>query len=97
MFDALVYLRAIHFAATISAAGVVFFLAFVAEPAFRVANKIGRIPAVVRLRLARIAWIGLVFVVVSGAGWLALQAEQMSELPLAGLGRSTCSACDITP
>ena len=34
MGDALVYVRAVHFAATIAFAGVAFFLIFIAEPAF---------------------------------------------------------------
>ena len=83
LFDLLVFTRAIHFAATISVAGVVFFLAFVGEPAFRVADKNGPIPALVRSQLARIAWISLACVVVTGAVWLVLLAEQMSELSLA--------------
>jgi len=78
----LIFMRAVHFAATLSAAGVVFFLAFVGEPAFRRADDGGPISVLVRSYLARIAWISLAFVVVSGAAWLVLQAEQLSELPL---------------
>jgi putative copper resistance protein D len=80
LLDPLVLVRAIHIAATISVAGVVFFLAFVAEPAFRGADKGGPIPALVRSHLARIAWISLACVVVTGAVWLVLLAEQISEL-----------------
>jgi copper resistance protein D len=82
LLDQLVFMRAVHFAATISAAGVVFFSVFVCEPAFRVVRENGPIPAIVRAYLARTAWIGLTLVVVTGAGWLILQAEQMSELSL---------------
>jgi copper resistance protein D len=43
----------------------------------------GSLPAIVRSRLAWVAGIGLVFVVVSGAAWLVLQAARMIDLPLA--------------
>jgi putative copper resistance protein D len=82
LLDQLVLMRAVHFAATISVAGVVFFSVFVCEPAFRVVGENGPIPAIVRAHLARTAWIGLALVVATGAGWLVLQAEQMSELSL---------------
>jgi len=36
--DPLIWVRAIHFAATLSVAGVVFFLFFIGEPAFRAAD-----------------------------------------------------------
>jgi copper resistance protein D len=78
----LIVMRAVHFGATLSAAGIVFFLAFVGEPAFRRADDGGAISVLVRSRLARIAWTSLVLVVVTGAAWLVLQAEQLSELPL---------------
>jgi len=45
--DPIIWLRAIHFASTISVAGVVFFLAFVGEPAFQAARQ-GQAPALVR-------------------------------------------------
>jgi uncharacterized membrane protein len=34
MDDPLIYVRAIHFAATITAVGAIFFSVFIAEPAF---------------------------------------------------------------
>lgn len=80
LLDPLVLVRAIHIAATISVAGVMFFLAFIGEPAFRSADKGGPIPALVRSHLARIALISLACVVVTGAVWLVLLAEQISEL-----------------
>ncbi len=85
MFEPLVFVRAIHFAATISVAGSVFFLAFVGEPAFRVADENGPIPALVRSHLKRIAWVSLAIVVASDVAWLILQAERMSELSLAAV------------
>jgi copper resistance protein D len=81
--DLLIYARAIHFAATITVAGVVFFIVFIAEPTFRKADNGTRVPAIVRPALAWLAWIGLVLTVVSGAAWLVLVAQSMSERPLA--------------
>src|ERR1700722_17448140 len=96
LLDQLVLMRAVHFAATISVAGVVFFSVFVGEPAFRLVGENGPIPAIVRAHLARTAWIGLTLGVATGAGWLILQAEQMSELSLMavfsqGIARSVLS------
>jgi putative copper resistance protein D len=62
--------------------GVTFFVAFVAEPAFRTTSKNGSVAAVVRTQLAWIAATSLLIVVISGATWLVLQAQQMSDLPL---------------
>jgi len=71
LLDLLVLMRGIHFAATISVAGVVFFSAFVGEPAFRIADGNGPVPSVVRSRLAGISWISLACVSLSPArsGW----------------------------
>jgi putative copper resistance protein D len=80
--DPLIWVRAIHFGATMMVTGGVFFLAFIAEPAFRAAKGAG-IAAAVRARLALMAWIGLAVTVLSGAVWLVLQAERMSEHSLA--------------
>ena len=43
MTDPLFYARAVHFAATIMAAGVVFFVVFIAEPALRKAQDAARL------------------------------------------------------
>jgi putative copper resistance protein D len=77
--DPLIWVRAIHFTATVMVAGDVFFLTLVAEPAFRRAHDNGRVPTFVRSQLARIAWISLVIVVLSWAAWLVLLAVQMSD------------------
>jgi copper resistance protein D len=74
--------RALHFAATITAAGVVWFIAFIAEPAFRHAKPDTGVAVVFRNRLAWIAWIGLFGAVLSGVPWLILTAESMSGQPL---------------
>jgi putative copper resistance protein D len=73
--------RALHFGATITAAGVVCFVAFIAEPAFR-GLKESTVAGVVRNRVAWIAWIGLLGAVLSGVPWLILTAESMSGQPL---------------
>jgi copper resistance protein D len=83
--DLLVWMRAIHFAATISVAGAIFFVAFIGEPALRAANKVEDIAIVVRSRLAWIVSTSLVIVVLSWAAWLILQAQRMSDLPLASV------------
>jgi copper resistance protein D len=75
--DYLIFERAIHFAATIMAAGVIFFVAFVAEPALRKAAN----HALVRTlftRLRWVAWLSLAFALVSGTAWLVLTAASMS-------------------
>ena len=81
--DPLIYVRAVHFAATITVAGVAFFIIFIAEPAFRQAENGTRVAVFVRPVLAWIAWIGLVVTVVTGAAWLVLIAQSMSDSPLA--------------
>ena len=79
MDDPLIWWRAIHFAATMMVAGVVFFLALVGEPAFAFAGKRADLPALLRSRLGAMAWVGLLLVVVSGAAWLVLLAQQISD------------------
>jgi copper resistance protein D len=87
--DSLIWLRAIHFAATTTVTGGVLFHAYIAEPAFRAAAAT-RVAALVRMRLALMVWIGLAATVVSGAAWLVLQAERMSDQSLTEvLGQGT--------
>jgi copper resistance protein D len=83
MDDPLIYVRAVHYGATITVVGAVFFIAFVAEPAFRRAGSEARLPALVWPRFAWIAWIGLILAVLSGAAWLVLVAQSMSNSSLA--------------
>ncbi len=85
MNDPLIVMRAIHFIATMLAAGAVFFAALVAEPAFRGGGFAAGTMACVRLRLTRIVWIGLVVVAISGAAWLVLTTEEISDRPLAAV------------
>jgi len=79
--DPLLYARAIHFAATILVAGVVFFAVLVAAPAWRGVASNGGFAVKVRARLAVIAWINLALALISGAEWLVLTAAAMSDQP----------------
>jgi putative copper resistance protein D len=79
--DPLIYVRAIHLAATITVAGVAFFIVFIAEPAFRRAESGTRVAATVRPRLAWIAWTSLALTIVSGVPWFVLVAQSMSDQP----------------
>jgi len=80
--DLLVYVRAFHFAATLSVAGAVFFSVFIGEPAFSNAGIGTRVPAMVRHALVWIAWTALAFAVASGVMWLVVLAQSMSDRPL---------------
>ena len=80
--DLLIWMRAIHFAATISVVGSIFFVGFVAEPAFRKTNNEGSVAALVRSRITWIMSVSLFSAVISWTGWLILLARQLSGLPL---------------
>src|SRR5256885_5834572 len=80
--DLLIWMRAIHFAATISVVGSIFFVDFVAEPAFRKANNEGFLAGLVRSRITWIMFVSLLAAVISWTGWLILLARQLSGLPL---------------
>jgi copper resistance protein D len=79
--DPLIYVRAVHFAATLSVAGVAFFHIFIAQPVLRPPASAELRASVVR-RLAWIAWIGLVLTLLSGAAWFVLVAQSISDQPL---------------
>jgi copper resistance protein D len=83
--DPLVYVRAVHFAATISVAGVAFFVVFVAEPALRKIDAGALLVGIIRQRLAWLAWIGLSLAVLSGAAWFVLVSQSISDQPLADI------------
>ena len=84
MDDPLIFVRAVHFAATLSAAGVAFFNVFIAQPALRAATS-AELRAAIGRRLAWIAWIGLVLTLLSGAAWFILVAQSISDQPLASV------------
>jgi copper resistance protein D len=71
----MVCVRAIHFAATITAVGAIFFSVFIAEPTLRKAEPSARAPAVLHAQLAWMLWIGLAVSVVSGTIWFVLLSE----------------------
>jgi putative copper resistance protein D len=79
--DPLIWLRALHFAATASLAGALPFKTLVSDPAVRTAQGDGYMAAIVRRRLAWIVWLSFAFVLVTGAGWFVVQAAQMTEVP----------------
>ena len=81
MDDPLIFVRAVHFAATISVTGVALFNVFVAQPVLRPPASPELRASVVR-RLAWIAWIGLALVLVSGAAWFVLVSASISDQPL---------------
>jgi copper resistance protein D len=82
--DPLAYIRAVHFAATIVAAGVVIFEVAVAAPAFAAAAALSD-PDLERLR-RRWCWLAsasLAAAAVSGAIWLILLAADIYAAPIA--------------
>lgn len=81
----LICARAVHFAATLSVSGAVFFSAFVAAPAFRAAAASGGLGGLVRRQLAWIAWTALAVTTLSGAAWLVIVAQSMSGATLDSL------------
>lgn len=83
MDDPLIWIRAFHFAATVSATGALFFRLLVGEPALRIGGAGERLTAIMRARVGRIAWISLAVVLATALPWLLVQAQRMSDLPLA--------------
>lgn len=81
MNDPMIYARAVHFAATLSVAGVVCFAVLIAQPAFRLRDA-APAAALWRARLAVLAWPSLVLTLLSGIAWLVLAAAAMSGRPL---------------
>jgi copper resistance protein D len=81
--DPVVWVRFLHFAATVSLSGLVIFHVFVGAPALSVGDT-----AAVRTiagRLARLAWGSLVLAVLTGVAALMVQAASMGERPLSAL------------
>ena len=88
MGDPLAYVRAVHFAATIVAAGVVIFEIVVAAPAFAVgAGMLDPEIRRLRNRWAWLVWASLAVAAVSGAIWLALLAGDIYAAPIADVWR----------
>ena len=81
MDDPLIFVRAVHFAATISVTGVALFNVFVAQPVLRPPASPELRASVVR-RLAWIAWICLALALLSGAAWFVFVSASVSDQPL---------------
>jgi putative copper export protein/mono/diheme cytochrome c family protein len=78
MYDPLIWIRAVHFAAALLLAGAIIFGAVVVGPALpRRDGLVGG--AAFRVQLLRIAWGDLAVALISGAAWLVLLAAQISE------------------
>jgi copper resistance protein D len=86
--DPLPYIRAVHFATTIVAAGAVIFEVMVATPAFAVAAGIAD-PALTRWRKGWtwLVWASLAVAALSGAIWLVLLASDIYAAPVAQIWR----------
>jgi hypothetical protein len=78
--DPLIFVRAVHFAATLSVTGVALFNVFVAQTVLRRPASPELRASVVR-RLAWIAWIGLAVALLSGAAWFVLVSASISDQP----------------
>jgi copper resistance protein D len=86
--DPLAYVRAVHFAATIIAAGVVIFEVTVAMPAFTAAaGVIDRDIERLRSRWAWLVWVSLAVAAASGVIWLVLLAADIYAAPIAQIWR----------
>ena len=84
MTDLLMATRAVQFAASGMTAGVLFFMLYVGDPALGGQGAPRSAGAIrFRVRLLRIAWIGLLATVSSGAAWVLLESAAMSGTPLA--------------
>src|SRR5262252_2469841 len=77
MADPLIFVRGVHFAATLAACGTIGFVHLVAEPA--------KVPAdfqPLRSRLSVLILLALVVTILSGAVWLVLLAADILGVPL---------------
>lgn len=83
MVDALIAVRAVHFAASVAASGAIFFRLWVAAPALRVAGERPPWGRGLERQLGSIAWASLALLIVSAAAWLLLVAAEASGRPLA--------------
>ncbi|MGA7772115.1 MAG: copper resistance protein, partial [Pseudolabrys sp.] len=77
MADPLIFVRGVHFAATLVACGTVGFVRLVAEP-----TKPPSDFRLLRDRLTILTWLALAVVVLSGAAWMALLAADIVGAPL---------------
>ena len=88
MGEPLTYIRAVHFAATILAAGILIFEIIIATPAF--AATVGAPDPArdgLRRRWSFLVWASLAVAAISGAIWLALLAADIYSAPIAEVWR----------
>jgi copper resistance protein D len=85
MGDPLVWVRFLHFAATVSLSGVVIFHAWVGAPALAAGGADAATVRLIAGRLARLAWASFALAVLTGAAALMVQAASMGERSLADL------------
>lgn len=83
MSDPVVWVRFLHFAATVSLSGLVIFHAVVGAAALSAGDAATVRP--IAGRLARLAWGSLVLAVLTGVAALMVQAASMGERPLSAL------------
>jgi putative copper resistance protein D len=79
VFEPIVLARAVHFAATVLAAGTVCFLVLVAEPALATSTDAGL--SRLRQRCNLMVWAALGIALLSGAAWLALLGAEVFDAP----------------
>ena len=86
MGDPLIFIRAVHFAATLTLAGALIFAVAVVGPIMRPMERGGE---ALRARLLRIAWWSFAAALISGVAWLVVLAADISErAPRNGLTES---------
>jgi putative copper resistance protein D len=74
--DPLIFIRAVHFAATLTLAGALIFAAAVVGPIMRSMERGGE---ALRARLLRIAWWSFAAALISGMAWLVVLAADINE------------------
>jgi copper resistance protein D len=83
-FEPLIFVRAVHFAATVLTSGTVAFIVLVTEPTAPLKKTAGFVA--LRRHLVMLIWIALAIAILSGAAWLVLLASDI-------LGASIADVC----
>ena len=78
MVDPLIFVRGLHFAATLLACGTVGFIGLVLKPATKAPADFPRL----RDRLTVLTWSALAVAILSGAAWLVLLAAEILGAPI---------------
>jgi copper resistance protein D len=76
--EPLTWIRAVHYAATMSITGTIFFRTLVANEAFQAVED--KLVSIVRSRLSLIEWSSLAVALASGLGWVLFLAAEMAEM-----------------